>query len=133
MIPRSGGPLGDGHGDRRPAEAGEGHQGQVLGAEVRVVEQAQQEVGGPTGDAEPFVAHQAQDVGRVPLVDQVDGPLAQQRYEEGVDHADEMTDRRPGDLRAGPRRGTCGRAGGPRNRWCGGSAPRPSGHASCPR
>jgi hypothetical protein len=77
---------------------GEGHELQVVGGEVGVVEQAGQEVGRPTGDAEALVVHQLQHRARVPDVDQVDRPVAQHRDQEGVEHPDEVTDRRAGDL-----------------------------------
>ena len=43
-----------------PPRPANGHHGQVLGREVRVVQQAGQEVGGAAGDAEALVAHEAE-------------------------------------------------------------------------
>ena len=71
-MPSRVGALGDRDGHGRAAEAGEGHEREVLVGEVGVVEQAGEEVGGAAADAEVLVAHQAQDLARVPHVDEVD-------------------------------------------------------------
>ncbi len=99
LHPQLGGPLGDGDRHGRAAEAGEGHQGQVLVGEVGVVEQAGQEVRGAAADAQAVGQHQAQHLARVPHVDEVHRPVAQQRDDEGVEHPDEVADRGAGDLR----------------------------------
>ena len=52
---------------------------EVLVGEVRVVEQAGEEVGGATADAEALREHLAQDLAGVPHVDEVHRPAAQQR------------------------------------------------------
>ena len=103
-MPSSRGPLGDRDRHGRAAQAGEGHEREVLVGEVGVVEQAGEEVGRAAAHAEALVQHQPQDLGRVPHVDQVDRPVAEQRHEERVEHPDEVADRRAGDLRRAARR-----------------------------
>ena len=54
-------------------------QGEVLVGEVGVVEEAGEEEGGAAAHAEALVLHQPQDLARVPHVDEVHRPLAEQR------------------------------------------------------
>ncbi len=98
-MPRSRAALRDRLGHRRPAQARERHETQVLLGEVRVVEQAGEEVGRTAGHAELAVEHQAKDGFGVPGVDEVHRTPAQQRHDQRVQHADEVADRRGGDLR----------------------------------
>ena len=96
-MPSRVGPLGDGDGHRRAAEAGEGHEGEVLVGEVGVVEEAGEEEGGAAAHADVLLEHQPQDLARIPHVDQVHRVVAEQRHEEGVEHPDEVAHRRAGD------------------------------------
>ncbi len=82
-------------GTGEPPRPPNGIEREMLVREVRMVEQAGEEVRGATGHAEVLLAHQAQDLARIPHVDEMDRPVAQQRDEERVDHADEMADRAP--------------------------------------
>ena len=76
----------------------------MLVGEVGVVEQAGEEERGAAADAEALLEHQAQDLARVPHVDEVHRLVAQQRHEERVEHPDEVADRRAGDRRRAARR-----------------------------
>ncbi len=85
-------------GTLEPPKPGNGHEREVLLGEVRMVEEAREEVGRPAGHAEALIEHQFQDDTGIPDVDQVDGPHPQEGQEERVHHPDEVPNRRAGDL-----------------------------------
>ena len=76
VDPELGRPLGDGDRDRRATQSGEGHHGQVGGGEVGMVQQAGEEVGGATADAQALLVHEPEHLAGIPHVHQVHGPLA---------------------------------------------------------
>ena len=122
LMPSFVAPFRHRDGNGRAAEPAERHEREVLVGEVRMVEQAREEVRRAAADTPRCSSlHHPQDLARVPHVDEVDGAVTEQRDEERVDHADEVTDRRAGDLRRPARRGRSSRAGGSRTRSCGAS------------
>ena len=90
-------PLGDSRGHRRAAEPGEGHAGEVLVGEVRVVEDAGEEVRRSAAHPDVVRQHQAEDLTRVPHVHHVHRVIPEQRHDEGVQHPDEVAHRGTGD------------------------------------
>ncbi len=68
------------------------------GGEVGVVQQARHVVGGAASDGEAVAGHQLQGEARVPGVREVHRAAVEDGDQEGVDHADEVTDRRGGEL-----------------------------------
>ena len=73
---------------------------QVRRGEVGVVEQAGDEVRWPAADRQAVGLHQRQHLSGIPHVGEVDRRTVEHRDEEGTEHADEVTDRGGGQLRA---------------------------------
>ena len=98
-----------------------GMRARCAGGEVRVVEHAGHEEGGAATEADVLGLHDAQHLARVPDVEDVDRLVLEQRQQQGVEHADEVADRRAGERWAACPRRSSRRAGGPRSRACGAS------------
>ena len=70
----------------------------MLGAAIGVVEQAGDEEGRATADGQPVLLDEFENLARIPYVAQVDGRTLQNRDQQRTDHADEVPDRRGGQL-----------------------------------
>ena len=77
------------------------HTVEMIGGEIRVFEQAGDEVRWSAADGQAVTLHQRQHFSRIPDIGHVDRLTVQQRHQQGADHADEMPDRRGGEHLAG--------------------------------
>ena len=73
---------------------------QVFGAAVGMVEQTGDEEGRAAADGQPVPLDEFENPARIPHVAQVDGRTLQDRDQQRTDHADEVPDRRGGQLPA---------------------------------